>query len=52
MPAVLHVATAGSDSSEGSPDRPLRTIDRAAELAQPGDPGALVKPTARLKWRN
>ena len=37
MPAVLHVATAGSDSSEGSPDRPLRTIDRAAELAQPGD---------------
>ena len=37
MPAVLHVATTGSDSSEGSPDRPLRTIDRAAELAQPGD---------------
>jgi Right handed beta helix region/Protein of unknown function (DUF1565) len=37
MTAVLHVATAGSDSAEGSPDRPLRTIDRAAELAQPGD---------------
>ena len=34
---VLHVATAGSDSSDGSPDRPLRTIDRAAQLAQPGD---------------
>src|SRR3954452_14913562 len=37
MPTVLHVATVGSDSSEGSPDRPLRTIDRAARLAQPGD---------------
>src|SRR3954452_21524153 len=37
MPTVLHVATVGSDSSEGSPDRPLRTIDRAARLAQAGD---------------
>jgi hypothetical protein len=37
MPAVLHVATTGSDSWEGSPDRPLRTISRAAELAQAGD---------------
>ncbi len=37
MPVVLHVATTGSDSSEGSPDRPLRTINRAAELAQAGD---------------
>src|SRR4051812_14176585 len=37
MPAVLHVATTGSDSSEGSPDRPLRTINRAAEMAQAGD---------------
>ena len=37
MPAVLHVATTGSDSWEGAPDRPLRTINRAAQLAQAGD---------------
>jgi hypothetical protein len=37
MPAVLHVATTGSDSWEGAPDRPLRTINCAAELAQAGD---------------
>ena len=37
MPAVLHVATTGSDSWEGSSDRPLLTINRAAELAQAGD---------------
>jgi len=34
---VLHVATHGSDAAEGSKDRPLRTISRAAELALPGD---------------
>ena len=37
MPDVLHVATTGSDSAEGSSDRPLRTISRAAELARAGD---------------
>ena len=37
MASVVHVATTGSDSSDGSPNRPLRTISRAAELAQAGD---------------
>jgi hypothetical protein len=35
--SVLHVATTGSDTAQGSEDQPLRTISRAAELAQPGD---------------
>lgn len=35
--AIFHVTTDGSDRAEGSKDRPLRTIARAAELAQPGD---------------
>ncbi len=34
---VLHVATDGSDTAEGSEGRPFRTISRAAELARPGD---------------
>ncbi|MDA8301549.1 MAG: right-handed parallel beta-helix repeat-containing protein [Actinomycetota bacterium] len=34
---ILHVATDGSDTSEGSEGRPFRTISRAAELARPGD---------------
>lgn len=37
MPTELHVATDGSDADDGSPARPLRTIDRAAVLARPGD---------------
>ena len=37
MPDVLHVATTGSDSADGSSDRPLRTISRAADLAMAGD---------------
>jgi hypothetical protein len=37
MPNVLHVATTGSNSAEGSSDRPLRTISRAADLARAGD---------------
>jgi glycosyl hydrolase family 120/parallel beta helix pectate lyase-like protein/uncharacterized protein DUF1565 len=37
MPAELHVATNGSDQSEGSADQPLRTISRAAAIARPGD---------------
>lgn len=35
--AEYHVATHGQDSQSGSPDAPLRTIQRAADLAQPGD---------------
>ena len=34
---VFHVATTGSDCAEGSADDPLRTINAAAALAQPGD---------------
>ncbi|MFT4166965.1 MAG: right-handed parallel beta-helix repeat-containing protein [Microlunatus sp.] len=34
---VLHVALTGADHQDGSVDRPLRTINRAAALAQPGD---------------
>jgi hypothetical protein len=37
MASVFHVATNGSDSSDGSQDQPLRTINRAAELAEAGD---------------
>jgi len=35
--AELHVATSGDDSHSGGKDAPLRTIQRAADLAQPGD---------------
>lgn len=34
---TLHVATDGSDAADGSPAHPLRTIDRAAQLARAGD---------------
>ncbi len=33
----FHVATTGRDSDSGRENAPLRTIQRAAELAQPGD---------------
>ncbi|MHB8863529.1 MAG: carbohydrate-binding protein [Pirellulaceae bacterium] len=33
----LHVATSGNDANRGTDAAPLRTIQRAAELAQPGD---------------
>ncbi|WP_298455823.1 right-handed parallel beta-helix repeat-containing protein [uncultured Cellulomonas sp.] len=33
----LHVATTGSDEADGSATSPLRTINRAAALARPGD---------------
>jgi len=33
----IHVATTGDDAHPGSPEAPLRTIQRAADLAQPGD---------------
>ncbi len=49
MSSVLHVATTGSDSSDGSQDRPLRTIGRAADLAQPGDT-VLVHEGAYREW--
>jgi alpha-N-arabinofuranosidase len=35
--AELHVAVNGQDTASGTPAAPLRTIQRAAELAQPGD---------------
>jgi len=35
--AEFHVATNGADSNPGTKRAPLRTIQRAAELAQPGD---------------
>jgi len=34
---TLHVATNGADTGDGSASRPLRTINRAAELAMAGD---------------
>ena len=35
--AEFHVATSGNDANPGTQAAPLRTIQRAAELAQPGD---------------
>src|SRR5579875_65047 len=35
--AVLHVAKAGNDNADGSESCPFRTINRAANLAEPGD---------------
>jgi alpha-N-arabinofuranosidase len=35
--AEFHVAAGGKDSNPGTPAAPLATIQRAAELAQPGD---------------
>lgn len=35
--AEIHVATTGKDSNPGSRTAPLRTIQRAADLAKPGD---------------
>jgi hypothetical protein len=37
MTSVFHVATTGSDLDDGDEKSPLRTINRAAALAQPGD---------------
>ncbi len=34
---TIHVATTGDDRADGSEAAPLRTIDRAAQLAEPGD---------------
>ena len=35
--AEYHVAVTGKDSQRGTEDAPLRTIQHAANLAQPGD---------------
>ena len=35
--ATLHVAINGSDANPGTFSAPLRTIQRAADMAQPGD---------------
>ena len=35
--AEIHVAVTGNDVQSGMKDQPLRTIQRAADLAQPGD---------------
>ena len=35
--AEFHVATNGKDSNSGAQNAPLRTIQHAADLAQPGD---------------
>ena len=37
MNQILHVSVSGNDTADGSEATPLRTIDRAAELAWPGD---------------
>jgi alpha-N-arabinofuranosidase len=37
LPAEYHVAVGGNDGHPGTRKAPLRTIQRAAELAQPGD---------------
>jgi hypothetical protein len=37
MPTEFHVAMTGADSSDGSVDRPFRTISRAAAAAHAGD---------------
>ena len=35
--AEFHVATIGSDANNGTAKAPLRTIQHAADLSQPGD---------------
>lgn len=35
--SVIHVALSGDDANNGSVDAPVRTINRAAEMALPGD---------------
>src|SRR6266542_725947 len=48
LPAVeLHVATNGNDRNPGAHAAPLRTIQRAADLAQPGDVITVHKGTYR-----
>lgn len=35
--SIVHVSTAGSDSSDGSSNAPVRTVKRAVQLAKAGD---------------
>lgn len=37
MATTLHVSPSGADLSPGTEEQPLRTINRAAQLARPGD---------------
>jgi hypothetical protein len=37
MTTTIHVAVSGAELADGSADNPLRTIGKAAALAQPGD---------------
>ncbi len=46
-----HVTPQGCDASEGMADTPLRTINRAAQLAQPGDTVTVHAGTYR-EWVN
>lgn len=34
---TYHVSTTGSNANPGTPGRPFRTVDKAVEVAQPGD---------------
>ncbi len=45
--AELHVSTRGKDNNSGTKSKPLRTIRRAADLAQPGDTITVHKGTYR-----
>jgi hypothetical protein len=50
---TLIVATSGSDTAPGTIDRPLKTIQKAVDLAQPGDViairGGTYAPTTNIK---
>ena len=49
MTSVFHVTTTGDDAADGSEGSPFRTIQRAAELAQPGD-SVLVHEGEYREW--
>src|SRR5262245_60713696 len=51
--STLIVAASGSDTAPGTIDRPLKTIQKAVDLAQPGDViairGGTYAPTTNIK---
>jgi alpha-L-arabinofuranosidase len=49
--AELHVATNGNDANRGTKSAPFRTIQHAAELAQPGDT-IIVRAGTYREWVN
>ncbi|MBA2813092.1 right-handed parallel beta-helix repeat-containing protein [Streptomyces sp. KM273126] len=53
LATTLYVATTGSDSNSGTPSAPLRSIQRAVDLAQPGDTilirGGTYAPTTNIQ---